>query len=201
RLARLGSGCATAKRAARDVPPPGAGVTTVTDTLPALLRSLAGIAAVRLVAPTNVVVRGAPFHCTTDDDTKPAPVTVSVNPLAPTVAAPGFRLLSVGAGLFTVKLAGVDVPPPGVGVARVTADVPAVSRSEAGMVVVSVVPFTNVVVRVTPFHCTADEATKLLPVTVSVKGPVPTAALLGLRPVSVGTGLLTVKLVTLETPP
>ena len=45
-----------------DGPPPGAGLTTVTVAVPALAISLAGIAAVRLVALPNVVVRFAPCH-------------------------------------------------------------------------------------------------------------------------------------------
>ncbi len=55
------------RRVAAEVPPPGAGVTTVTVAAPAVMRSLAGIAAVSVVELPNVVARFVPFHCTTDE--------------------------------------------------------------------------------------------------------------------------------------
>jgi hypothetical protein len=48
---------------------------------------------------------------------------------------------------------------------------------------------TKVVVRVLPFQRTTDEATKFVPVAVSVKAPLPTAAVVGAMELSVGTGL------------
>ena len=48
---------------------------------------------------------------------------------------------------------------------------------------------TNVVVRLLPFQRTTDEATKFVPVAVSVKAPLPTAAVFGRMELSVGTGL------------
>ena len=53
-----------------EVPPPGAGFTTVTGALPWVTMSLAGIAAVTCPALTNVVVRAAPFQRTWDVPTK-----------------------------------------------------------------------------------------------------------------------------------
>jgi hypothetical protein len=94
----VGAGFRIAKLAAVEVPPPGAGVTTVTTLEPAAARSLAGIVAVRLVELPNVVVRFAPFHWTTEDETKLAPVTVSVKLAPPTVAVAGPTLVTVGAG-------------------------------------------------------------------------------------------------------
>jgi len=44
------------------VPPPGAGVVTVTMAVPAAAISEAVMAACKLVLETNVVVRGLPFH-------------------------------------------------------------------------------------------------------------------------------------------
>jgi uncharacterized protein (DUF2236 family) len=49
---------------------------------------------------------------------------------------------------------------------------------------------TNVVVRLLPFQRTTDEATKFVPVAVSVNAPLPTAAVLGAMELRVGTGLL-----------
>ena len=48
---------------------------------------------------------------------------------------------------------------------------------------------TKVVVRLLPFQRTTDEATKFVPVAVSVKAPLPTAAVFGRIELSVGTGL------------
>ena len=63
-----------------EVPPPGAGVTTVTGAIPWVTMSLAGIAAVTWPAFTNVVVRAAPFQRTWEVPTKLLPFTVSVKP-------------------------------------------------------------------------------------------------------------------------
>ena len=71
------------KVSALEVPPPG--FTTLTCAVPAAAMSLAGIAAVSCVALTNVVVRAAPFHCTTEPETKLLPLTVSVNAGPPAV--------------------------------------------------------------------------------------------------------------------
>jgi hypothetical protein len=48
---------------------------------------------------------------------------------------------------------------------------------------------TNVVVRSLPFQRTTDDVTKLEPVAVRVKAPLPMAAVLGAIDASVGTGL------------
>jgi len=50
------------KVAALEVPPPGAGVETVTMAVAATTMSAAVIAAVKLVLETKVVVRALPFH-------------------------------------------------------------------------------------------------------------------------------------------
>jgi hypothetical protein len=55
-------GGVTVNVTAFDVPPPGAGVTTVTCGLPATARSAAVILAVSSDGPKYVVVRGDPFH-------------------------------------------------------------------------------------------------------------------------------------------
>lgn len=59
-----GAGLLTVKPDAPEVPPPGAGFTTVTLTAPAAARSPAEMAAVSCVALTKVVVRLDPPHCT-----------------------------------------------------------------------------------------------------------------------------------------
>src|SRR4030095_7511332 len=58
-----------------DVPPPGAGVKTVTATLPAVATSAPAIDARSCVALRNVVARSAPFQRMTHDRTKVLPGT------------------------------------------------------------------------------------------------------------------------------
>src|SRR5215471_19289083 len=149
--------------------------------------------AVSCVALTKVVVRLAPFTCTVAPLTKFVPFTVKVNAAPPAVALLGERLLMVGTGLLTVKVAAADVPPPGVGFVTFTESVPAVAMSLAGMLAVTCVALTKVVVRLLPLTWTVAPLAKLVPLTVNVNAAPPAVALLGERLLMVGTGLLTVK--------
>ena len=87
------------KVCALEVPPPGAGLKTVTCAVPAVAMSEAGIEAVTWVEDTYVVVRFEPFQRTTDPDTKFVPLTVNVKAGPPAVADEGLRLVVVGTGL------------------------------------------------------------------------------------------------------
>src|ERR1017187_7288788 len=82
------------KGSAFDVPTPG--LVTVTWATPTEAMSLAGTAAVNCVALTNVVVSAAPFHCTTEPETKPEPFTVNGNAPAPATAVDGASEVSTG---------------------------------------------------------------------------------------------------------
>src|SRR5207248_8446897 len=61
-----------------EVPPPGDGVNTLTSAEPVDARSVTEIVACSCEELTNVVGRALPFHCTTDEDVKLLPFTVSV---------------------------------------------------------------------------------------------------------------------------
>jgi len=87
-----------------EVPPPGAGLVTVTVAVPAVVISAAVIAAVNFVVLTNVVVLVAPLNFTNEVDTKPVPFTVRVKAAPPAVALVGEREVAVGAGLSMVKV-------------------------------------------------------------------------------------------------
>ena len=203
-LVMVGNGFCTAlivKLTELEVPPPGAGLTTVTFAVPAAAMSVAGIVAVSCVALIKVVVRALPFHLTPEPATKPLPLIVNENPAPPAVIEFGFKFAIVGNGLLTVNTAADDVPPPGTGVLTVTFAVPAVAISPAGIAAVSCVALTKVVVRALPFHRTVEPFTKLLPFTVSVNAAPPTVAAFGLRLVIAGTGLLIVKFRLFELPP
>src|SRR5215469_6217385 len=74
-----------------DVPPPGAGVETVTMAVPGVAMSAAVIAACKLVLEMKVVVCALPFHWTVEEEIKLEPVIDSVNAAPPAVAELGFK--------------------------------------------------------------------------------------------------------------
>ena len=87
---------------ALDVPPPGVGVNTVTEAVPADAMSAADIVAVNWVDDTCVVARLAPFHRTTEPLMKLLPLTVRVNDIPPTKADEGESPVVAGTGLVIV---------------------------------------------------------------------------------------------------
>ena len=79
-----------------------------------------------------------PSNFTTELAMKFVPFTVMENCASPTVLEVGTILVVVGAGLFTVKVCALEVPPPGVGLVTVISmEELAVSRSVDKMVAVS----------------------------------------------------------------
>src|SRR5437867_9614335 len=188
-----------------DVPPPGAGVNTVTEAVPAVAMSAVVICAVSFVLLPNVVARWLPFHCTMDELMKFVPVAVRVNPAPPATTLLGDREVSVGLGFGAVimNVCGLEVPPPGAGLRTVTEAVPAVAMSAAVICACSCVLLPNVVARWLPFHCTMDELMKFVPVAVRVNPAPPATTLLGDREVSVGLGFgaVIMNVCGLEVPP
>jgi hypothetical protein len=199
----VGFGALIVNVCAPDTPPPGVGVKTVTDAVPALAMSLAEIVAASCVLLTQVVVRSAPFHRTTDPLMKFVPVAVSVNPAPPATALLGDSALSVGARLLIVNVWALEVPPPGAGLNTVTDAVPAEAMSAAVICAVSCVLLPNVVARALPFHCTIDELMKFVPVSARVKAAPPAVALGGEIELSVGLGFgaLIVNVCAVDAPP
>src|SRR5271156_3615962 len=142
-----------------------------------------------------VVGRSLPFQRTTELGTKLSPTTAnwlsteSTN-CSPAGAQLGDRKLIVGAVLallVAVKLIAFEVPPPGAGLVTVTADVPAETMLEAGMAAVNCVELTKVVGTAPP-KLTIEDATKFVPLIVSVKAAPPAAAVFGEIEVIVGVG-------------
>src|ERR1039458_2480091 len=72
-----------------ETPPPGLGLTTVTEAVDAVAMSDAGTVAVSWVTLINVVANGEPFQFTVEAATNPAPFTVRVNPTPPGAVASG----------------------------------------------------------------------------------------------------------------
>ena len=175
--------------------PPPAGFVTVTFTVPAVAISAAGIVATIWVLVTDEgVIAGLAPKFTVAPATKPVPVRVNVKAAPPTVAEAGAIEVSVGpetALIVNDRLP--DVPPPGAGFVTVTVAVPAVAISAAVIAAVNCVALTNVVVLAAPLNFTTDVDTKPVPLTVRVKAAPPAVALVGEREVTVGAGLLMVK--------
>ncbi len=97
-LVIAGAGLFTGKLIAADVPPPGAGLTTVNLATAPLARSLDGMVALRLVEEPKVVASGAPFHSTEELEIKPEPATVTGVSEEPAAVEEGVTLLAEGAG-------------------------------------------------------------------------------------------------------
>src|ERR1700694_2575705 len=129
----------TANVRGMDVPPPGAGLTTVTESLAGAATSAAVMDAVSCVELTKVVVRLLPFHCAVEAATKLLPLTVKVKAGPLMIAVDGDRELTRGTGLATEILAVAEVPPPGAGLKTLRATVPAFAMSAAVIDAVSCV--------------------------------------------------------------
>src|ERR1019366_8782098 len=126
----VGAGLAAAlmvKPELPEVPPPGAGLNTVTWAVPAVPMSEALIAAVTCVPLTYVVVRFVPFQFTTEPLTNPLPFTVRAKAPAPAVAQEGDNDVIDGTGLGACHPWTVIVPP----VAGIAAPVPSANASTA----------------------------------------------------------------------
>jgi hypothetical protein len=98
----LGTGFAPlviVKFTAFEVPPPGAGLVTVTPSISTEAIAVAGMAAVNCVALTNVVVAAIPPKLTIEAAMKFVPLIVRVKAALPTAALLGEIVVMVGAGL------------------------------------------------------------------------------------------------------
>jgi hypothetical protein len=142
-----------------------------------------------------------PFQFTTAPLTKLLPFTVNVNAGPPTKALAGESEETMGAVLLIAKVTAADVPPPGVGLLTVMLADPALAMSLAGTGAVSWLALTKVVVSAVPFHFTTELATKLAPLTVSVKAAPPTVAPVGATDAMLGAGLLMGNVVAADVPP
>jgi hypothetical protein len=73
-------GAETGKNATFEVPPPGAGLNTVTEAVAAAAIFEAGTVAINCELLTNVVLKAAPFNLTTAPDTNSVPFRVKLGP-------------------------------------------------------------------------------------------------------------------------
>jgi hypothetical protein len=93
-----------------EVPPPGAGVITVTGEVPAEAISEALTAAVSLLALTYVVVSAVAPQLTVELAVKLVPLTVSVKAAPPALVKAVERLLMTGAGFGTSTVTAEETP-------------------------------------------------------------------------------------------
>jgi hypothetical protein len=84
------------------------GRNSATDAVPAVATSESVIDAVSCVGLTYAVGRALPFHCTSEDELKSLPATISVKAAAPAAAEAGDTQLIEGVGF----MAGVGFEPP-----------------------------------------------------------------------------------------
>src|SRR5712691_6523440 len=98
RLLSVGTGLLTVKLTLPEAPPPGAGLTTTTENVPAVATSAAVIWAINCVLLTKFVIRSLPLNFTTAPLTKLLPLTVSEKAGSPATALVEERLLIVGTG-------------------------------------------------------------------------------------------------------
>lgn len=113
-----GTGFVTYKDAIFELPPFGAGLITITCTVPAVATS-AGLIVVLSEVGVPLAARIVPFTDTSDCETKFVPLIVSVNALLPAVTPEGDSDVIFGSGLdapVIVNVAGWLLPPPGWGV-------------------------------------------------------------------------------------
>jgi hypothetical protein len=99
------------KLIALEVPPPGAGLVTVTPGVPVEAMLAAGMAAVNCVELTNVVAGADPPKLTIEPATKFVPLIVSVKAAPPATVLLGEIAVIVGVGLDPLDTGGL-VPPP-----------------------------------------------------------------------------------------
>jgi hypothetical protein len=180
----------TVKPMALELPPPGVALNTVTLAMAALAISVAAMAAVSRMLLTKVVARLLPFHRTTEVETKLEPSTTSVNAPVPTMELDGPNAETTGTGLLTVKVAELEVPPPGAGLKTEMFVVPAPARSLARMAAVSWELLTKVVARSAPFQRTTDVERTFEPFTVKEKAWPPNVTVEGDIELTLGRGLL-----------
>jgi hypothetical protein len=158
----------------------------VIATVPGLAIKAAETVAVNWLAPTTVVGRAVPFHCTVAPVAKPEPFTVTVNAGAPATTEFGLSEVIAGAAATANGSPSVVMPAE----TTVTVAAPAVAIKLAGTVAVSWLALTKVVVRAVAFQRTTAPETKPAPFTVRVKAGPPAVAEFGLREVIAGAGAI-----------
>jgi len=101
-----------AKLITLEVPPPGAGLDTITVAVPSLAMAAAGTAAVKRVELTKLVATAVPPKLTTEEDIKFVPETVRVNAAPPANVLAGEMVMIAGKGLSLLTVEALPPPQP-----------------------------------------------------------------------------------------
>jgi hypothetical protein len=123
-----------------------------------------------------------------EDGTNPVPFTSSGVGPAPATALVGVIVTIAGSGLFTWSATAPDVPPPGVGLATVTAADPPFSSKAAGTTAVRLPDDSYAVATFCPFHCTEELVTNPAPLKAIVVSAAPASTVAGVTEVIEGVG-------------
>ena len=183
------------------VPPPGAGLNTVSCAAPGVATSAAAMLTASRDALRRVVGRSAPFQRTTALVANPLPYTIRVKPEPPAAAPYEERSVAAGTGFITVSGDAFEVPPPGAGFTTARLSVPAAVRSFAARVTRSCPPDSSTVGRAEPFRRASEPVTNPVPFTVTSRVAEPARACAGVSEATVGTGLFTWNRTGSEAPP
>src|SRR6267154_2501990 len=125
-----------------EMPPPGAGLTAVMPSEPALMRSADVSATFIAVALINVAGRDAPFTSTPVPAIKPVPTILTVVAADPAFNALGERDAIAGAGFTTIRAIVPEAPPPGCGFTALSSTGAALEKSSEVRLAVSCVSLT-----------------------------------------------------------
>lgn len=125
-----------------ETPPPGAGLTAVIPSDPALERSADVSATVMAVALTSVAGRDAPFTRTPVPAIKPVPPMLTTVAADPAFNALGERDVIVGPGFVTTRAIVPEAPPPGCGLTTFSSKGAALRKSSEVKLAVSCVALT-----------------------------------------------------------
>ena len=154
---------------------------TVTETGPVCVSSVAGIVPFKVVAFTNVVAIAVPLKTITEPCTKPVPVAVIAVALLFAGTVGGLTESNVNP-VWIVKFTGPATAPSGF--VTVTGAVPTVAIRLAGTSAFNVDTLTNVVCSVLPLNEATAPARKPVPFSVMVNPAPPAVAAAGLIEVS-----------------
>jgi len=167
---------------------------TVIATVPTNAVSAGVIVAVSSVALIKVVGRGDPFQSTTTLGAKLVPVTVSVRGEDEQFVVVVGEIDEMAGATIDADIA-LDSAPPVAGLDTVTGTVPTAAISGAVIAACTCVGLTNVVGRLRPFHCTPEQGTKPVPLTLKLKGADPAVTVEGEMDARVAAGIVDAELV------
>jgi hypothetical protein len=167
---------------------------TVMATVPTNAVSVGAIAAVSCVALTKAVGRGDPFQLTTTFGAKLVPFTVSVSGDVEQFVVPVGEIVVMAGATIDAEIE-LDTDPPVAGFDTVTGTIPTAAISGAVIAAWSCVVLPNVVGRLRPFHCTPEQGTKPVPVTLKVNAAAPAVKVAGEIESIVAAGIVAAEIV------